>query len=48
MFRFGDITDYAYMWFGAIAALVSGTILPLFSLLFGNIAPIYINPDPID
>jgi hypothetical protein len=47
MFRFGDTTDYAFMWFGAIAALAAGTIMPLFSFLFGNVALIYINPDPI-
>jgi len=47
MFRFADTTDLTLMWFGGIAALAAGTIMPLFSFIFGDVATIFIKPDPI-
>ena len=47
MFRFADTTDFTYVWFGSVAALAAGAVMPFFSFIFGDVALIYVKPDPI-
>lgn len=47
MFRFADTTDFTYMWFGSIAAILAGGVMPLFSYIFGDVATVYYQEDPI-
>jgi hypothetical protein len=47
MFRFSDATEKLLMWIGTIAAIAAGTVMPLFSFVFGEVALIYGKDDPI-
>ncbi|CAN0395275.1 unnamed protein product, partial [Discosporangium mesarthrocarpum] len=46
LFFFADKLDYIFMFIGAIAAIGAGVVMPLFSIIFGDILDSFYGPDP--